>query len=247
LNIFKRIDIACPISKQEVVRKLEVARSYAYELVPKVEAALARGFDEAPDQDVIDKTAELLCMQVRTAVLEYRIEHPGAWVCGGRTTYTKDLVAFILELAARSIGPSMTQADFADACGIPLPTLKDWWADAARQLTLPFALAAPPPPNVPSESTSPPAPELEPEPPPSSPAAPDPADADTLGLSADMLRIIAEYERWHGTLPGFVDHLRSLGLHYGRERVTQILHLAALRKLLRQGCRSETDSHIKGV
>ncbi len=242
LGVLKRIGLAADVSRQEVIRRLDVARSYAYELVPKVEAALARGFDVAPDQNVVDKTAELLCLQVRTAVLEYRLEHPGCWVCGGRTNYSTDLVAFILDLASRSIGPSMTQAAFATACGVPLPTLKDWWANAARLLTLPFTVAAasdsPTPPSPPESPPDPPdpAPQDQPQPPP--PEAPSPpasdSGADSLGLSADMLRIIAEYERWHGTLPDFVDHLRGLGLHHGRQMVTQILHLAAARKLLRR-------------
>jgi hypothetical protein len=233
LGVLERAGLPAGVTKQQVVQRLGVSRSYAYDLVPKVEAALDHVLDRAPDdRAAAASAAERLALKVRNAVLEYRVEHPGAWVCGGRTTYTKDLVAFILELATRSIGPSMTQADFADACGIPLPTLKDWLADAARQLALPFA-PAPSPPDAPSEST--PSPELEdPEPPPSSPAASDPADADTLGLSADMLRIVAEYETWHGSLPAFVNHLRSLGIRHGRERVTQILHLAAARKLLRR-------------
>lgn len=240
LGVLKRVGLAADVSRQEVIRRLDVARSYAYELVPKVEAALARGFDPAPDQDVVDKTTELLCLQVRTAVLEYRLEHPGCWVCGGRTNYSPDLVVFILDLASRSIGPSMTQAAFATACGVPLPTLKDWWANAARQLTPPFSEDAadpsqPPPGPEPSPE---PAPEDQPEPPLPQASSPQPpksdAGADSLGLSADMLRIIAEYERWHGSLPDFVDHLRGLGLHYGRQMVTQILHLAAARKLLRR-------------
>lgn len=237
LGVLRRIGIATEVSKQEVVRKLDVARSYAYELVPRVEAALARGFDETHGDDAVAVATELRILKVRTAVLEYRVEHPGCWVCGGRTVYSADLVTFILCLASSSLGLSMTQADFADACGIPLPTLKDWWADATRQLALPFAPSSkPPPPPTPPE----PAPEPE-QPTPSSPvpepaatAAPEPTDADGLGLSADMLRIVAEYERWHGSLIAFVDHLRSLGLHYGRQMVTQILHLAAARNLLRR-------------
>lgn len=217
LNIFKRVDIACQVSKQEVVRKLEVARSYAYELVPELEAVLA-GPGDAPDEGAV-KADELRKLEVRNAVLEYRVAHPGAWVCGGRTVYSADLVSFVLELASRSLGPTMTQADFADASGIPLPTLKDWWANADRRLAISFA-----PEPVPPLSSSAPEP------------APEPALAenDTLGLSADMLRIVAEYEHWHGTLPAFVDHLRSLGLRYGRQMVTQTLHLAAARKLLRR-------------
>ena len=91
LDVLKRIGLAGNVSKQEVVRRLDVARSYAYELVPRVEAALARGLDQAPDENAAAKVAELLKLEVRTAVLEYRVEHPGAWVCGGRTTYTKNL------------------------------------------------------------------------------------------------------------------------------------------------------------
>ena len=191
LNIFKRIDVGCQISKQEVIRRLDVARSYAYELIPKVEAALARGFDVAPDQDVVDKTTELSCLQVRTAVLEYRLEHPGCWVCGGKTNYSTDLVAFILDLASRSIGPSMTQAAFATACEVPLPTLKDWWANAARQLTLPFSEAAasdPPPPPPPPEPPPDPAPEVQPEPPP--PEAPSPQPPASGSLGADQPRVL---------------------------------------------------------
>jgi len=240
LGVLKRVGLAADVSRQEVIRRLDVARSYAYELVPKVEAVLARGFDEAPDQDVVDKTAELLCLQVRTAVLEYRLEHPGCWVCGGRTNYSTDLVAFILDLASRSIGPSMTQAAFATACGVPLPTLKDWWANAARQPPFSATVASdPPPPPSSPESPLRPAPEVRPEPPaPASPSPEPPASdspgADSLGLSADMLRIITEYERWHGSLPDFVGHLRGLGLRCGRQMVTQVLHLAAARKLLRR-------------
>jgi hypothetical protein len=232
LGVLKRVGLAGDVSKQEVAQRLGVARSYAYELVPKVEAILARELADASDVDAVAKAAELLKLEVRIAVLEYRVEHPSAWVCGGRTVYSTDLVAFILDLASRSLGPSMTQANFADACGIPLPTLKDWWADAARQLALPFApTSEPPPPPTPPEPASAPAPAPEP----ALAAVPtDATDADSLGLSADMLRIVTEYESWHGSLPAFVGHLRSLGLRYGRQMVTQILHLAAARKLLRR-------------
>jgi hypothetical protein len=57
----------------------------------------------------------------------------------------------------------------------------------------------------------------------------------TVGFSLEMIRIIREYERWEGSLPAFVDHLRRhLDLHWGREHLTQLLHLAAARALLRR-------------
>jgi len=233
LNIFKRIDIACQISKQEVVRKLEVARSYAYELVPKVEAAMARGLDETVDEETAARAAELRRLELRTVVLEYRLEHPGCWVCGGRTVYSPELVRLVLDLASKWMGPEMSQADFAAACGIPLPTLKDWLADKVRQLALPFAPDAPAAPLPEAHEPATPLPPSASEPPPSSSTQPSESESD-LGLSLEMKRIIAEYEPWQGSLPAFVLHLRSLGLSYGRERVSQILHIAAARKLLRR-------------
>jgi hypothetical protein len=238
LDVLKRVGLARDVSKQEVIRKLEVARSYVYELYPKIEAALARGLDETRDEEAVARAPELRRLEVRTAVLEYRLEHPGSWVCGGRTVYSPELISFVLALASKWIGPEMSQADFAAACGIPLPTLKDWLADEARQLALPFAPDAPAPvaKSEPLLATtprpeSPPPPASEPPPSPS----PQPSESESdLGLSLEMKRIIAEYEPWQGSLPAFVLHLRSLGLRYGRERVSQILHLAAARKLLRR-------------
>jgi hypothetical protein len=236
LGILKRLGLAQDVSKLEVVRRLEVSRSYAYEVVPRVEAALAHELNLASDNEADAKTAStMLELQVRNAVLEYRVEHPGAWVCGGRTIYSKDLVAFILELAARSLGPLMTQAEFAAACGIPLATLKDWWADDANhQLPLPFAPAAETATATAAETATATAAETATATAAETATATEPTDAATLGLSAEMLRIVAEYENWHGTLPTFVKHLRTLDIHRGREMVAQILHLAAARKLLRR-------------
>jgi hypothetical protein len=255
LDVLKRVGLATDVSKQATVAKLGVARSHVYELVPKVEAALERGLQPPPADDSSAMAAELRFLKAKNAVLEYRLSHPGCWVSGGRTVYAADLVAFIIDLAAQSIGPHMTQSDFADACQIPLPTLKDWRAHAACQLTLPLDTPAPEP-EVPqslpeTQESAPEAPQSLPEtqeesapeaPEPASPPAPTPqqqdqapaADDSGLSLSADMLVIVAEYERWQGSMPAFVDHLRGLGLRYGRQMVTQILHLCAARKILRR-------------
>jgi hypothetical protein len=233
LDVLKRVGLAADVSKQEIVRKLNVARSHAYELVPTVEAALERGLQPPHDNDSAAIAAEMRFLKLRNAVLAYRLSHPGCWVSGGRTVYSAELVAFIVELAAQSIGPQMTADRFADACQIPLPTLKDWRAYAARQLALPLDASGPkPPPEAPAEP--PEAPQPGPPPTPTPEHQEPAADTDGLALSADMLVIVAEYERWQGSMPAFVDHLRGLGLRYGRQRVTQILHLAAARKILRR-------------
>ncbi len=49
-----------------------------------------------------------------------------------------------------------------------------------------------------------------------------------------MLRVIAEWDRWCGSFDAFVrQHLPTLGIHQGKESVSQLLHLAAARKLSR--------------
>jgi len=245
LDVLKRVGLAADVSKQAIVAKLGVARSHVYELVPKVEAALEGGLQLRGDDGSAALAAEVRFVKVRNAVLDYRLAHPGCWVSGGRTVYSGDLVAFIVALADTSIGPQMTQATFAEACQIPLPTLKDWRAHAARQLALPLGAQSAPLSEAPSpvQAAVPPS-EPSSSPPAQSPSAPAQdsttaaadatADAAELVLSADLLRIVAEYERWQGSMPAFVNHLRSLGLRYGRQLVTQVLHLCAARKILRR-------------
>lgn len=205
LAVFRRLGLAAGVSGCEVIRRLGVARSYAYEQRDGLAARLERGEDEKRGCPTCRETRLLT---IANSVLRYLRDHPGAWCQGKRNGYSDGLRAFVLQLAEEhGVGRELTQADFAVACEIPLPTLKAWWASPAS--------GAPPPPE------------------PAPPAAPD--EGASAGFTLEMLRIIRAYESWHGTLEAFVVHLRDdLGLHYGRERVTQLLHLAAARKLLRK-------------
>jgi hypothetical protein len=214
-GIARRLGLPCP-SSGAVCRRLGVARSHAYEQRDKLAGRLEGGLAEHPCTHCLEVKRELRLKAITIAVLEYRATHPGAWGDGERTVYSAGLRAFVLGLAKEH--GDLEQADFAEACGIPLPTLKAWWTDGRR-------------PDAPwPERPTPVAPSN-----PSPPASP-PHETNGLGsLPLEMLRVVAEYERWEGTLQGFVAHLNDdLKLHYGRAQVTQILHLAAVRKILKK-------------
>ncbi len=308
LIILRRLGLAASISASEVVKRLGVARSFAYEQVVKLRALLEhdgmQARTELPAPDVVAR------LRIENAVLRYRAEHPGCWLAGGRTVYSEDLRAFVLSLAQREgVGERLTQEEFAAACGIPLATLKPWWAaqrtaapavngapaasSAAEQpvsaaATLaaaeaPQPASAPvvpfdeaPPSPAPAEAAAaaegaagagsmaeaiadaPAAPPAAAQPAPAQapqPAAPAEAAASAdnsaagtdstadatsaaspnAGFTLEMLRIIAEWDRWSGSFDAFVrQHLRELGLHYGKATVSQLLHLAAVRKLSRR-------------
>jgi hypothetical protein len=230
LPILKRIGLDGGVSGRGVVERLGVARSHAYEVAKSLPDRLVHSEHARTGSDADD---ELERLRIRVAVLEYRVDHPGSWVTGGRTVYSGELRAFVLELAQHhAVGTKMTQADFAAACNIPLPTLKDWWAGELAQLDLPLS---------PSEEKESAAEVVESEPAgdgksdtesTSAPAG-TPSD-DGVRFSLEMCRILREWERWQGSFAGFVAHLRELGLRYGKTWLMGLLYLAAARKLVRR-------------
>lgn len=212
-GILRRLGLAAGASSGEVSRRLDVARSYAYEQRDRLRALLERGEEERGCGACRDAAQKARLLTIANSVLRYLRDHPGAWCDGKRNVYSAGLRVFVLRLGdEHGVGRDLAQADFAVACEIPLPTLKAWWAERSA---------------APAHGESPP-------PVPPTTAVP-PDEGAGAGFTLEMLRIIREYESWNGTLEAFVTHLRDdLGLHYGRERVTQLLHLAAARKLLRK-------------
>jgi hypothetical protein len=208
----RRLGLSVGVSSGEVSRRLEVARSYAYEQRDRLATVLERGLAELRSDAGRDVTRTLRLQEITIAVLEYRATHPGCWIEGGRTVYSDGVRALVLTLAEAH--DDVEQAEFAAACRIPVPTFKAWWAERSTASTHGQA---------PSPASSP------------APVPPNEGEGASAGFTLEMLRIIREYESWDGTLQAFVTHLREdLGLHYGRERVTQLLHLAAARKLSRK-------------
>jgi hypothetical protein len=224
LAMFRRLGLRCAVTSSEVCTQLGVTRSYAYEQRDRLRAALEREPTARACEACRDKAPASRRHAITIAVLEYRVTHPGAWVAGRRTVYSDGLRALVMSLAEANA--DLEQSAFADACRIPLATFKQWRAQAQSN-----ANAAPPPVTpvqVPADTGAAPV-----------ARAPLPAESSTTNatgsFSLELIRIIREYERWEGSLPAFVDHLRRhFDLHWGREHVTHLLHLAAARALLRR-------------
>lgn len=239
------------LTKVGVINELKVVRSYIYERQPWLERHLAALDWSAPPEPALDRDVqeELQRLRVQAPMLRYRAEHPGAWGSGDHNTYGPALHQFVLQHASDvGVGVTITQAQFAEYVEIPLPTLKDWWSAARGSGQTPGQISSPEPAS--------PAPPLAPTPiaatssderPAPPPAIPLAASADQpqaqggpptlaeLTLSLEMLEIIKRYDKWEGTVRAFVGHLRNdHNLRYSRKEVTEILHIAAERKLLRR-------------
>ena len=234
LAVFRQLGLGCAIKASELCRRLGVTRSYAYERRDHLKTWLERDPTTRTCETCGDHELTVRRQAITIAVLKYRTAHPGAWVDGRRTVYSDGFRAFVVSLA--NANADLEQTELADACRIPLATLKQWRArrptnagDASAAL---LDADTQPPANTNADANVPQ---------PANTNADAEADAVTTTaapptvFSLEMLRIIRAYERWEGSVPAFVDHLRDhLGLHWGREHVTQLLHLAAARALLRR-------------
>jgi hypothetical protein len=226
LAMFRRLGLRCAVTSSEVCAQLGVTRSYAYEQRDQLRTSLERDPTARACEACRDKDHAIRRHAITIAVLEYRATHSGAWVEGRRTVYSDGLRELVMSLAEANA--DLEQVVLADACRIPLATFKQWRAQAQPNAN---AIAAPPPVTTVQAPADPGA----------TPGTIAPLAAEsstttpTAGFSLEMIRIIREYERWEGSLPAFVDHLRRhLDLHWGREHITQLLHLAAARALLRR-------------
>jgi hypothetical protein len=253
LPILKRIGLALDVSGREAVARLDVARSHAYEVAGRLPTLFCA--NEPAANACAGHVEERRRLRIQVAVLEYRVVNAGSWCSGGRTVYHDDMRAFVLDLAKRhGVGTEMTQADFAFACGIPLPTLKDWWTEERTQkraqLDL-FASSATPtevvePPvvaepsndisDINNENTSPlaPSPELVPgAADTSSVSVPSTSEPVSISFSLEMCELIRKYDVWQGTFNAFYRELRQNGFRHGKTWLRGVLYLAAARKLLR--------------
>jgi len=133
-------------SAVEVVQKLGVSRSRAYELRSRIEAALPSllqppGRPPAPPPGPAADLTPIL-----RACRDFVYEHPGAVEGQGvRRRYSDRFRHFVLDLAQAH--PEVSLPLFADAAGVPLDTLRDWLAGGLEATRPPESLAATPSPD----------------------------------------------------------------------------------------------------
>lgn len=234
LDIFRQHSLPVSTSREQVAYALGVSRSYAYEQAEQLRTLLGRDATPSESQSSANQE-ELVRLRTENEVLRYRLEHPGCLISAGRTVYSNEFRSFVLELAARvGVGERMTQEEFAQVCGIPLPTLKPWWQSMTASPTraAPAAETASPSPSAPAISgtvlggnvteTLPPvsAPKLSTEVLSAATSqessiagdsghsatttVPQATHSPTVGFTLEMLSIVQEWEQWQGSFDAFV-------------------------------------------
>jgi hypothetical protein len=167
-------------SASELARQLGAHRTSAYEQARRVLTVLgelATASPGRPPKAAPSAEESMRHLELRNAVLEYRVAHPGAWVEGprGRTEYSPELKRFLL---SRREAWGGTLESFARATGVPLDTLRDWLAkDSLDQLAA----------EAQAEQAK--------------VALHVPVDA-----SWTVRRIVEHYEGWQGSLRSFLRH-----------------------------------------
>jgi len=140
----------------DLARKLDVNRTYLYEVAQRLLAALEHLASAAPgrprkERDVAptDDAEQRLTI----VVLRYRVDHPGAVLpsaSGKRTEYAPAFRRFLLE--QHDVWPAeRTLERFAAAVEVPLDTLRDWIEADRKGLTPPAS--EPPAPRLPQNAS----------------------------------------------------------------------------------------------
>ena len=128
-------------SASEVVARLGVSRSRAYELRDRLLASLDDlvgpvGRPKKPDREPAPPA-------LATEVLRYVAAHPGCISGQGRRRYSDGLRHFILDLLEHHKQVGLDA--IAEAITVPLGTLKDWLAGGAIGVEMPDPAAPLPP------------------------------------------------------------------------------------------------------
>lgn len=145
----RELGLPCP-SASEVLRRLDVSRTRAYELRDRLLAVLYDlvgpvGRPMKPDREPAPPA-------LATEVLRYVAAHPGCISGGGRRRYSDGFRHVILGLLQRHAAVPLDT--IAEAITVPLGTLKDWLAGGAADVEMPDrALPLPPDPRRPQIET----------------------------------------------------------------------------------------------
>ena len=123
-----------PVS--EICKKAGVNRTQVYEKKSQLTKALEKVELPQPGRSPVPSASES-CSDVagwalQVAVLQYRIDNPGAVVRhpGGRTGYSPGFRRFILDLFDDWVG---TKEQFCELVDVPYPTLDTWKTRDANQ------------------------------------------------------------------------------------------------------------------
>ncbi len=116
------LDLERP-TKSEVIEKLGVGRTRAYDLRARVQALLSALVAPSGRPPIAPPTSAPSALA--TQALAFLRDHPGALAGSAtRTVYSRDYRLFVLELV--EVNPDVTHQALAEAVCVALPTLNEW-------------------------------------------------------------------------------------------------------------------------
>ncbi len=212
------------LSINDIVAFTGASRSQAYELLPRLLdtcATLHRPAGRPATPTEHDAGFFVACR-----VRDYLASHPGA-ICGAgaHRTYSAAFRAFLSDLFDKQPAADLTKEQFANACGVPLGTLKEW-------LRLPIKTDAP---HVSDDATKSDVP-ADPaasgqEDTHDSDTATRPASVDELAGNPQVATLLHAWMHWNGTFSNFCSHAwEHLRLPWRRTFIARLLEAAGLRQ-----------------
>ncbi|MFZ5785953.1 MAG: hypothetical protein ACOY3Y_05885 [Acidobacteriota bacterium] len=242
--LWRRQTGSAVLGESEILDTLATSRSQALEMRARLVEAAAQLHRPVGRPPAAGPECDPGYVTAMRAVRDHLTDNPGAVTGrGARKRYSADFQSLVVGLRAQGQpGCRLTLAQFADAVGVPLPTVKDWLADAA-------AVAQP---NC-SATDEPVTDEPATDEPVTDAAATDTAATDERGtdergtdergnidrpddgldhllVTPHVATIVGEWRQWRGDFSSFCHHLHHhLRLPYGPTWIGSVLHALRLR------------------
>lgn len=222
LPILRGLGLARDITASEVITRLVVSRSRAYELKKElIEVLSAYPRPRGRPKKVRSEPPVEPMFATAAAVRDYLARRPGSEEVGARRRGYTDRFRFFVVGLLSGDGPgaplSLEQA--ATAVGVPLSTLRDW---RLRQL---------PPLSAVDEDLS---------------DEPDDIERKTSVTGGVFEKVVALRAKWRGSFAGFVRSLVEHRLYLSGYKVRQILQLAGIRTPRPRGRKATDAEAVRG-
>lgn len=223
-----------------ILDRLGVSRSQAYEWADRHRAwssglpGAGRPKKGPQAMSQPEDQVKVIGFQVR----DWLMRHPGA-VCPGpkRMIYSDPFRAFVLSLSSPgSSAAGLSQAQLAEACGVPLHTLVGWLGAGRlpQANTLSEPLPAPVEANSPQVAAS------------GEEAAPTVATLPTSQWAAGAAQVLELWSVWKGPFGLFCHSLAGHGIYMSRALVRNILHVSGRRLSKRRRGANPDAEAIRG-
>ena len=221
-----RLNLPAP-NVNQILEATGAGRSRAYEykgVVLEALPGLARPAGRPPATESPSPATTTTDGEITRAILDHVIEHPGC-VCGGekRRRYSDGFRRFVLDLRERYCDLDLPV--FADAAGVPLPTLKEWLRGGVPDTGDGEMARVEERTGTQAEDNN-----------------------STRATSAHIQTILDEWRGWEGDLSSYVGHLKyNLRIPSGRTFIADVLAQYGERTPQRRPGRSPDEKATRGL